>query len=116
MDLRGSFPLDALLHLEGYCAVPTCMAREVTIYVKNYDGDPIPDLKCPLCGATLARPHVLTSTEYVAREKRQARTSVNVQMYVRDHTEPGGLVIYPASAMRREDLPPTPPGWWEKQP
>ena len=110
----------ALLHIEGYCRSDGCPGRELRIYVKDYDRELLDHvtrrgLTCPICGGPLAIHWVHTPLEHTASQEQQARWSVNTQMYERDHAQPGALVGIPADVMCREELPPTPPGYWDPE-
>lgn len=80
---------DALLTIHGYCRA-CCPAREVEIWVKDYDDELVPlvttrGLRCPLCGTPLAVHFVQTAAEQRREYERLARCSVNAQRYRRDH-------------------------------
>lgn len=105
-----------LLVLRCYCENADCSVRQVKVRVKDLDGDKrlgqIP--KCPLCSAPMNLHDALTFAEEDRHELRNARGSVAVQMYERDH-ERGGIVATPASVFTDDRLPPTPVGWWDKR-
>jgi hypothetical protein len=94
-----------LLVIDGYCASSGCPAREIDIRVKDHDHDLIQlltarGLRCPLCGEPLKCHEVITFREQAAVDARDARCSVNAQVYERDH---GPFV--PASVLLDDRLP-----------
>lgn len=110
---------DRRLVAEAYCESPTCAVREVTIRLKDHDETLVPMLErrgvldCPVCGQPL-KPHwVMDAAAHHDRAKRRARQSANTQMYERNGgASANRLVLVPASVLLRDELPPTPPGWW----
>ena len=110
--IRAAREVDALLHLTAYCDHPACAARTFTMFVKDYDRTMLDAVEhaggicCPLCGRPTVLQQVHNPQEEHAAANRDARYSVNVQMYERDH----GGIGHPLGL--RDDLPPTPPGWW----
>src|SRR6185295_2835543 len=81
--------------IRAYCNPPKndCPAREVEIYVKDIDGDVMKfiqnkgKLRCPICAALLELREVLTAPEHEEELKREARCSVNVQIYLSQQPE-----------------------------
>lgn len=103
-----------VLYLEVYCRNSRCPLREMRLHCKDYEGTLIDwlykneGIRCPFCEKVLALHWVRTATEMGAVEGQDARSSVNAQMYQRDHGEFG----VPASVLMDERLPDTPPGWF----
>src|SRR5437773_1549810 len=94
-----------LLMIDGYCDFSACSAREVRVRVKDHDDALLPlvrtrGLHCPLCGTPLKVHGVRTMAEQVVVDDREARCSVNVQRFARDH----GPVI-PTSVLFDDHLP-----------
>jgi hypothetical protein len=105
-----------LLTIRAYCE-GYCPARTFEIEIKDHDDQLLEmvrkGLRCPVCGTRRVAVHaVLTAEERSARSAASARAAVNAQMYTRDHTAPGNLVVIPASRLGDDRLPPTPAGWW----
>jgi hypothetical protein len=101
---------------ELYCESPSCSAREVTILIKDDDEmllDSQREFVCPICREPLKFHVVFTRSEHAAAENRDARRSVNTQMFARDQNGETGIPI----AISVDDrLPPTPDGWWDYLP
>lgn len=114
VTIRAAREADALLHLHVICDHPGCAMRTVTMFVKDFDNTMLAALerigspRCPLCGHPTVLEHVRTRQEAHAAANSAARFSVAAQMYERDHG--GGSCPLNLS----DDLPPTPPGWWER--
>ena len=67
--------------VELYCDHQGCVARTVTMVVKEYEGATPAALYCPACRRQL-KPHgVRTMSEVNDIFDRDARTSVNIQIY-----------------------------------
>jgi hypothetical protein len=105
-------------YLELYCHGEDCPVRTITLSLKD-DANTLASfldrpLRCPICqSADVALEWVRTMDEREDEWDRDARSSVNMQLWARDHRhEP--FLSYPASVVGDERLPPTPPGWWEK--
>jgi hypothetical protein len=119
-SVRRACASDPQLVAEMYCGNAACAAREVTIRFKDYDQTLAGDverrrglLPCPVCGVPMKLHWILTAIDHAATEKSEARMSVNTQMYERDHRPAGVTVRFvPATVLVRDDLPPTPDGWW----
>jgi len=84
----------SLLTLHGYCS-SNCPTRTVRIAIKDFDRQLLAmvrthGLRCPLCGSPLQCHGVMTTAEQREADNRQARISVNLQRYERDH--PGEAV------------------------
>jgi hypothetical protein len=102
-------------YIRLYCEDPACAGREIDIHVKDH-GDEKPirrsALRCPLCGTDRVSVHqVLDMEAWIARKERDARWSVNAQMWERDHPEMNGAFFLP---FPYDQLPPTPAGWWDR--
>jgi hypothetical protein len=116
---------DVMLAIEGYCTDPECPTREVEITVKDHYGDLVAmverrgGLHCPVCGGRLKLHWVATRQQYAEQRDEDARCDVNAQMYRRDQQAAGAnaaLVAFTTMARLVDDrLPPTPPGWWDKE-
>jgi hypothetical protein len=112
---------NALFHIEGYCDGTRCPAREVRLWLKDYDDEAIAliarhGLLCPLCGAVLTIHGVRTRNEQHRHAETRARMSVSEQMYRRDQAATDqverGIVLTPLRVLLDDRLPPTPAGWW----
>lgn len=106
---------DYLLHLEAYCRVPECPAREVRVHLKDYDQTLLPllrkrrGLRCPVCGGRLALHSIQDRDQEQQVRHLEARWSVNAQLWERDHGP-----VFPVAALCDDRLPPTPPGWFDQ--
>lgn len=115
LDVAAARRHDPVLELEAYCEAGGCPARETTIHVKDYDEDLLTllrarrGLRCPVCGAPLKLHHAITFREAEAQRRLEARGSVAVEMYARDHD----TLAVPMAVYLDDRLPPTPPGWWD---
>lgn len=86
-----------------YCENSDCPARSVTVWLKEFNG-PIARQtapRCPVCQSPLNCHGVLTFAEHEAENARDARSSVNVQRWMRDH----GTTIVPMTVYLDETLP-----------
>lgn len=97
---------DYLLHLHLYCD-NNCPAREIDVFVKDHDDQLLAligkhGVRCPLCARPLLCGYegVLTAVEQQAADDRDARCSVNRQLYERDH----GLGV-PLDVLLDDSLP-----------
>lgn len=109
---------DPVLRVHLYCDDTVCPMREIDCRMKDHDNDfelfndDFPrGLVCPLCGTTLKLHDVHTNSEDRRQRERNARVSVNQQMYERDY---GPLV--PIQVLVDDRLPPTPSDWWVAYP
>lgn len=105
-----------VIWVEGYCQSSDCPGREVRIKIKDHDGVFLQmfersGLVCPICQGKLKLHWALTLEEKNTRDERDARGSVNVQMFLRDKQ----TMFFPLSIMLDERLPPTPEGWFDKR-
>jgi hypothetical protein len=107
-----------------YCEREGCPVRTIEISVKDTQGLLIERLRhqalhCPIChGAALSVHEVLTLDQSGARDAREARESVNTQMWQRDHaidSNPWSRAV-PVAVLLDDRLPPTPEGWFERMP
>lgn len=101
---------DYLLTIKAYCDGPNCTARQVEVHLKDYDGALLTTVTrrtvcCPLCGRALECVEVRTAAEQARAYEREARMSVNAQIYERDHDSLG----VPLEVMRDDRLPTTMP-------
>ena len=110
---QRSAPWAFVGELEMYCQNSRCPARTVTLFVKEHDSKTPDTLTCPACQRPLKVHHVETIGEVHRNAELDARQSVLVQMYDRDHATPDGFSLTPAHVFFDDRLPPTPPGWWE---
>lgn len=80
---RGREPHTYVFMIELYCDRDGCAARTITIHIKELDG-PIPAClpRCPLCRSPLKTHGVQTLQEAAEEDKRDARASVNAQLYL----------------------------------
>jgi hypothetical protein len=99
--------------LELYCEQTNCAARQVVITIRDHDNILVERLAarqpCPLCGKPLKFHKVETFARRQAVDERDARMSVNRQMYL-IHENPDGFV--PGNVLFDDRLPPTPCGWF----
>lgn len=91
LDPRILNDRDSLLVLEGYCR-GDCPAREVRVRIKDHDRQLLDlvgrhGLTCPVCRGPLVLHWVRTFAEQEAATAWEARCSVNVQLYERDHAD-----------------------------
>ena len=102
----------ACLVLTLYCQNVDCAGRDVVVKVKDHDRTLVAQLAkpqpCPLCGRPLKFHHVVTFAQHEAQDARNARCSVNTQMYQRDTSSP----LVPGSVFGDDRLPPTPAEWF----
>src|SRR5262249_38576270 len=92
---RKRNPAEWLFEIQGYCENSDCNVRYVTVTVKEYDGPTPPHFCCPVCGDDLNVHHIYDLEQAEEVSDRDARVSVNLQLYRRDHPkEP-----FPMSAM-----------------
>jgi hypothetical protein len=91
--------------VECYCEWPGCAVREVTIRLKELDapGRAVTP-QCPLCKSPMKTHHVLTSAEAARAARREARSSVNEELWRRNH--PDALCV-PLNVLLDERLPGT---------
>lgn len=106
---------DAQLAIEAYCFSDECPAREVTIYIKDHDRTLVDmvaknSIRCPICGEPTKLHGAATTREVHDAEDRDARRSVNTQMYMRDHNE----TFVPIGIKLDDRLPTTPADWWKQ--
>ena len=99
--------------LELYCEQTNCAARQVVVTIKDHDNILVERLAarqqpCPLCGKPLNFHQVETFAQREAVDERDARMSVNRQMYL--YENPDGFV--PGNVLFDDRLPPTPSGWF----
>lgn len=71
--------------LHGYCDTEDCLAREIEVQVKNPHRENCPAMRCPLCGQLLGHQRAEPAEVERERREREARMSVNMQRYRRDH-------------------------------
>ena len=97
---------------ELYCEQTNCAARQVVVTIKDHDHILMKRLAarqpCPLCGQPLKFHRVETFAQLEAVDERDARMSVNRQMYLLENPE--GFV--PGNVLFDDRLPPTPSGWF----
>jgi hypothetical protein len=93
---------DFIGEAELYCAGSDCSVRYVTITVKEFYTPTPARLTCPACRAPLKLHHVRSLEEAEAVREREARVSVNCQIYRRDHP---GEIAMPLSVFLNEALP-----------
>ena len=104
------------LTLMGYCDGRDCPAREVEIFVKDYDNE-LDELitnngfLCPCCRHPLKTHHVRTCEEVHREEDRLARMSVNTQLY----EQATGSSLVPMAVIADDRLPPIPDDWFEPE-
>jgi len=94
------------LYLMGYCDSPDCPAREVTIFIKDYDRELDALLtrhgfRCPICQRILKTHEVLTLEEHRRHQDQLARMSVNAQLY----QQRTGSGFIPATVLMDDSLP-----------
>jgi hypothetical protein len=86
-----------------YCADSDCSIRAVVLTIKELDGPTTPaTMFCPACGNRLTVRHVVTLDERRDAFERDARTSVNEQLY-RQRT---GSQAVPLGVVLDDSLPP----------
>lgn len=118
---RGDHPSNRLLYVEAYCRSTFCCAREVEILLKDYDREAVglmrrSGFKCPVCGeGSLTVHNILTARGKSALDAHEARMSVNRQMLARDREGEGRHVFFSGPEFCDDRLPPTPPGWFDKE-
>jgi hypothetical protein len=78
-------------YVELACEGPRCAVRDVRVFFKEYDEPLPPRLCCPACRRPLHLRGVMTVDEYEADVERDARMSVNEQLWCRAH--PGELAM-----------------------
>ena len=88
-------------HVEAYCHHADCAVRVVSFEVKEHDDSLPARLRCPACRHRLQLHHVLTLEEQREAFERNARISVNAQMYQRR----AGDVPVPLGALLDDSLP-----------
>jgi hypothetical protein len=83
---------DALLHVQFYCRNSDCPAREIDVYLKDYDSTLADFLctkrggRCPICGQSRMAVHsAMTAEEFEKYREKEARSSVLIQRHFRDH-------------------------------
>jgi hypothetical protein len=88
---------------ELYCENPLCDVREITIRVKEHQGD-LPYARgpftCPACGKSVIAHWAMDHLSHAIQENRDARILVNIQRYRRDH----GPAV-PAAVFMDDSLP-----------
>jgi hypothetical protein len=96
-------------YIEVYCENPRCAVREAEIRVKELDDTTPAALRCPACRRQLKLHHVRTLDEQIREDERDARSSVNAQLYVererRRLGDPDALVAIPLGAFLDDCLP-----------
>ena len=105
-----------LLYLELYCDKSACPAREIHLRVKDHDKAFVETVRrrglcCPICGAPAKMHWIRTDAAQDSADRLEARSSVNMQMYVRDYCE-DGFPVLPGDVIGDDRLPPTPDGWF----
>jgi hypothetical protein len=68
--------------IAAYCENAGCDVREVEISVKEYGETSVREARCPACGEPLNIHGVATLAEAEVEAEREARRSVNAQLYV----------------------------------
>src|SRR5262245_51678010 len=83
---RKASPGEYLWEVEGYCQNTDCNIREVTVELKEFAGPTPPQFSCPVCGQELTVHHVYDAQKSEQERDREARESVNYQIYKREHS------------------------------
>lgn len=103
------------LCLHAYCENQACPCRQVVLYLRD-DFDELESmlrdrpLACPVCGETRISVHEMEGgADHRERKRREARQSVNAQMYEQQSGRPAPLTV-----VFDDRLPPAPAGWFDR--
>jgi hypothetical protein len=102
---------EVVFTIELYCDGDACSARTVVMTIKELDGltDVTRPPRCPLCRSPLKTHHVETLSEANAVFRSEARSSVNMQIFMERERQrlgdPEALVPVPISVLLDDSLP-----------
>jgi hypothetical protein len=105
-ELTAARARDSRLYIHVICTHPRCPARDLRLRVLDYDEELVAlaqrrgGVHCPACGRRLTCDVIRTQIEQYEDDAREARCSVNGQLYERDHG-PG----VPLSVLSDDRLP-----------
>jgi hypothetical protein len=100
---QRSRSFDLIAYAEAYCDAQGCVVREVLVRIKEDIGETPPTTwRCPTCRHPLKLHHVLTLEEHAHEQRREARCSLNAELWRRRNPGAPGV---PVSVLLDDSLP-----------